>query len=110
MTLSPYSLSLRVETEQNVKPLNPSKMTDLLKDCRKAVNQAKYLATASRKQNALTLLAKLTEEVSNLKEVKPKAKKTSKKSKSKAKSKTAKLSKSKLAKLTKAELVAMLSA
>ena len=78
----------------------------ILKDCRKAINQAKYSATAERKANALNLLAKLTEAVSNLEEVKPKPK-----AKPKAKKKaTPKVSKAKLAKLTKAELVAMLSA
>tara|TARA_R110001592_G_scaffold343659_1_gene634442 strand:+ start:273 stop:521 length:249 start_codon:yes stop_codon:yes gene_type:complete len=78
----------------------------ILKDCRKAINQAKYSATAERKAKALNLLAKLTEAVSNLEEVKPKPK-----AKPKAKKKaTPKVSKAKLAKLTKAELVAMLSA
>lgn len=91
-----------------------------LKDCRKAVNQAKYLPTAERKANALKLLKQLTEAVTNLKEVKPKAKK---KPKAKAKAKLskraiaeAKVKPSKkakavdLTKLTKAELLAMLSA
>ena len=90
----------------------------ILKDCRKAVNQAKYSATAERKANALRLLAKLTKYVGNLEEVKPKpkAKKTSKKSKTKAVADKAfeerkkAISSAKLAKLTKAELVAMLSA
>jgi hypothetical protein len=90
----------------------------ILKDCRKAVNQAKYSATAERKANALRLLAKLTKAVTNLEEVKPqpKAKKTSKKSKTKAVADKAfeerkkAISSAKLAKLTKAELVAMLSA
>ena len=80
----------------------------ILKDCRKAVNQAKYSATAERKAKALDLLAKLTEAVTNLEEVKPKPK-----AKPKAKSKTSKKSKAKskdLTKLTKAELVAMLKA
>tara|TARA_B100000768_G_C11064128_1_gene283762 strand:+ start:116 stop:364 length:249 start_codon:yes stop_codon:yes gene_type:complete len=78
----------------------------ILKDCRKAINQAKYSATAERKAKALNLLAKLTEAVSNLEEVKPKPK-----AKPKAKKKaTPKVSKAKLAKLTKAELLAMLSA
>mgnify|MGYP003124894286 CR=1 FL=1 len=79
-----------------------------IKDCRKAVNQAVYFPTAERKANALKLLKQLTEAVSNLKEVKPKAK-----AKPKAKSKTSKKSKAKskdLTKLTKAELLAMLSA
>ena len=78
------------------------------KDCRKAINQAKYSATAERKAKALKLLAELTEAVANLKEVKPKPKakaKTSKKSKAKSKAKSKDLTK-----LTKAELVAMLEA
>ena len=91
--------------------------SSILKDCRKAVNQAKYSATAERKANALKMLAKLTKAVSNLEEVKPKpkAKKTSKKSKTKAVADKAfeerkkAISSAKLAKLTKAELVAMLS-
>ena len=76
----------------------------ILKDCRKAINQAKYSATAERKAKALKLLAELTEAVSNLKEVKPKAK-------PKAKAKTSKKSKAKSwAELTKADLIAMLEA
>jgi hypothetical protein len=76
-----------------------------IKDCRKAVNQAKYSATAERKARAIKLLKELTEAVSNLKEVKPKAK-----AKPKAKKKaTPKVAKKNLAKLTKAELLAMLS-
>lgn len=38
-------------------------------DCRKAINQAKYSATAERKKVALKLLAKLTKEISCLEEV-----------------------------------------
>jgi|TARA_R110002153_G_scaffold50430_1_gene141892 hypothetical protein len=76
-----------------------------IRDCRKAVNQAKYSATAERKARAIKLLKELTEAVSNLKEVKPKAK-----AKPKAKKKaTPKVAKKNLAKLTKAELLAMLS-
>ncbi len=78
----------------------------ILKDCRKAVNQAKYSATAERKAKALKLLAELTEAVANLKEVKPKPK-----AKPKAKAKTSKKSKAKSwAELTKADLIAMLEA
>ena len=94
--------------------------TDInLKDCRKAVNQAKYMPTAERKANALKLLKQLTEAVTNLVEVKPKAKKKpkakakplSKKAIAEAKVKPSKkVSKKALAKLTKAELLAMLSA
>ena len=42
------------------------------KDCRKAVNQAKFRATAARKAQALKLLKQLTEAVSNLEEVEAK--------------------------------------
>jgi len=44
-----------------------------LKDCRKAVNQAKYMPTAERKAQALKLLTELMDAVSNLEEVAPKA-------------------------------------
>jgi len=91
-----------------------------IKDCRKAVNQAKYSATAERKARAIKLLKELTEAVSNLVEVKPKAKakpkaKLSKKAIAEAKvapkgKATPKVAKVDLAKLTKAELLAMLSA
>ena len=99
-----------------------------LKDCRKAVNQAKYMPTAERKANALKLLKQLTEAITNLKEVKPKAKakpkaklskrdvadkvfEERKKEIAKAKAKPSKKVKAvDLTKLTKAELLAMLSA
>ena len=100
-----------------------------IKDCRKAVNQAVYFPTAERKANALKLLKQLTEAVSNLKEVKPKAKskpkakplskraiadkafEERKKEIAKAKAKPSKkVAKKDLTKLTKAELLAMLSA
>ena len=59
-----------------------------IKDCRKAVNRAKYNPTAERKAEALKLLKELTDAVSNLKEVKPKAKPKAKaKAKPKAKKK-----------------------
>ena len=59
-----------------------------IKDCRKAVNRAKYNPTAERKAEALKLLKELTEAVSNLKEVKPKVKSKAKpKAKAKAKPK-----------------------
>jgi len=44
-----------------------------IKDCRKAVNRAKYNPTAERKAQALKLLTELMDAVSNLEEVKPKA-------------------------------------
>ena len=46
------------------------------KDCRKAVNQAKFRATAERKALALELLKQLTEAVSNLEEVEAKPSKS----------------------------------
>ena len=48
--------------------------SSIIKDCKKAVNQAKFNPTAERKAHALKLLAKLTEAVTNLEEVKPKPK------------------------------------
>ena len=42
------------------------------KDCRKAVNQAKYMATPERKAQALKLLKQLTDSISNLEEVEAK--------------------------------------
>jgi len=46
------------------------------KDCRKAVNQAKYMATPERKAQALKLLKQLTESISNLVEVEAKPSKS----------------------------------
>ena len=51
---------------------------DLLKEAKKAVNSAKYSATAERKKEAVDMLMKLAIAVQNLEEVKspkPKAKK-----------------------------------
>ena len=42
------------------------------KDCRKAVNQAKYMATPERKAQALKLLKQLTDSISKLEEVEAK--------------------------------------
>ena len=57
-----------------------------IKDCRKAVNQAKFNPTKARKANAIKLLKQLMEAVNNLEEVKPKPKrKKSKTSKRKPK-------------------------
>ena len=42
------------------------------KDCQKAVNQAKYMATPERKAQALKLLTELTEAIHNLEEVEAK--------------------------------------
>ena len=58
-----------------------------IKDCRKAVNQAKYSPTKARKANAIKLLKELMDAVNNLEEVAPKPKrKKSKTSKPKRKS------------------------
>lgn len=59
--------------------------TQAIKDCKKAVNQAKFNPTSERKANAIKLLKELMDAVSNLEEVKPKpkAKKKSKTSKRK---------------------------
>jgi len=46
------------------------------KDCRKAINQAKFKATAERKALALKLLKQLTESISNLVEVEAKPSKS----------------------------------
>ena len=45
-----------------------------IKDCRKAVNQAKFNPTKARKARAIKLLKELMEAVSNLEEVKAKPK------------------------------------
>jgi hypothetical protein len=60
--------------------------TQAIKDCKKAVNQAKFNPTKARKANAVKLLKELMEAVSNLEEVKAKPKrKKSKTSKRKPK-------------------------
>ena len=62
--------------------------TQAIKDCKKAVNQAKFNPTKGRKAHAIKLLTELAEAVANLEEVKPKPKrKKSKTSKPKAKRK-----------------------
>ena len=59
-----------------------------IKDCRKAVNQAKFSPTKARKARAIKLLTELMDAVNNLEEVKAKPKrKKSKTSKPKAKRK-----------------------
>lgn len=58
-----------------------------IKDCRKAVNQAKFNPTKARKANAIKLLTELMEAVNNLEEVKAKPKAKRKASKPKAKRK-----------------------
>tara|TARA_R100001463_G_scaffold66927_1_gene120578 strand:- start:1590 stop:1982 length:393 start_codon:yes stop_codon:yes gene_type:complete len=61
-----------------------------IKDCRKAVNRAKYNPTAERKAQALKLLKELMDAVTNLEEVKPKTAKPKTKAKPKAKRKSPK--------------------
>ena len=62
--------------------------TDInIKDCRKAVNRAKYNPTSERKAQALKLLKELMDAVNNLEEVVPKATKPKSKAKPKAKAK-----------------------
>ena len=48
--------------------------TQAIKDCKKAVNQAKFNPTKARKTRAVKLLKELMEAVTNLKEVKAKPK------------------------------------
>ena len=60
--------------------------TQAIKDCKKAVNQAKFNPTKARKANAVKLLKQLMDAVTNLEEVKAKPKrKKSKTSKRKPK-------------------------
>ena len=60
--------------------------TQAIRDCKKAVNQAKFNPTKARKAQAIKLLTELMEAVTNLEEVKPKPKrKKSKTSKRKPK-------------------------
>ena len=60
--------------------------TQAIRDCKKAVNQAKFNPTKARKANAIKLLKELMDAVSNLEEVKAKPKrKKSKTSKRKPK-------------------------
>ena len=62
--------------------------TQAIKDCKKAVNQAKFNPTKARKAQAVKLLAELMDAVTNLEEVKdkPKAKRKATKRKAKRKS------------------------
>ena len=60
--------------------------TQAIRDCKKAVNQAKFNPTKARKAQAIKLLTELAEAVANLQEVAPKPKrKKSKTSKRKPK-------------------------
>ena len=65
--------------------------TQAIKDCKKAVNQAKFNPTKARKANAIKLLRELMDAVSNLEEVKAKPKR---KPKAKRKPKNQKLEES----------------
>ncbi len=58
--------------------------TQAIKDCKKAVNQAKFNPTSERKAHAIKLLTELAEAVANLEEVAP-APKRKPKRKAKAK-------------------------
>ena len=77
------------------KPIIMSKDINI-KDCRKAVNQAKFNPTKARKANAIKLLKELMEAVTNLEEVKakPKAKRKASKPKAKRKPKNQRLEES----------------
>jgi len=68
--------------------------TQAIKDCKKAVNQAKFNPTKARKAQAIKLLTELAEAVSNLEEVKPKPKAKKKSKTSKRKPKNQKLEES----------------
>lgn len=65
-----------------------------IKDCRKAVNQAKFNPTKARKANAIKLLKELMEAVSNLEEVKPAPKRKAKRKATKRKPKNQRLEES----------------
>lgn len=77
---------------------------ELLKEAKKAVNSAKYSATAEKKKEAVDLLMKLAIAVQNLEEVeapKPKAKKPKAKKAKSSKKKKAVHDNGRLAKKTK---------
>jgi len=77
--------SLGIDTNQNLYIMSDI-TTQAIKDCKKAVNQAKFNPTKARKANAVKLLKELMEAVTNLEEVKAKPKrKKSKTSKRKPK-------------------------
>tara|TARA_R100001244_G_C5129160_1_gene125372 strand:+ start:129 stop:383 length:255 start_codon:yes stop_codon:yes gene_type:complete len=80
-------------------------MSNLLSECRKAINQAKFNCTKQRKASALAMLAKLTTEVEAFAIVVPKAKK---KAKAKAKAKPKATAVKGLSKMTKTELLTLL--
>jgi len=65
-----------------------------IKDCRKAVNQAKFNPTKARKANAIKLLKQLMEAVNNLEEVAPAPKRKAKRKATKRKPKNQRLEES----------------
>lgn len=82
-------------------------MNNLISDCKKAVNQAKFRPTAQRKAVALRLLAQVFDQVQALEEVaEPKPKKAKKKT---AKKKSKKSTKVDYSKFTKAQLIEQLA-
>ena len=68
--------------------------TQAIKDCKKAVNQAKFNPTKARKANAIKLLKQLMEAVSNLEEVAPAPKRKPKRKATKRKPKNQRLEES----------------
>lgn len=67
--------------------------TQAIKDCKKAVNQAKYNPTSERKANAIKLLKQLIEAVDFLPEAEPKPKRKATKRKATKRKAKAKVSK-----------------
>ena len=68
--------------------------TQAIRDCKKAVNQAKFNPTNARKANAIKLLTELAEAVANLEEVAPAPKRKPKRKASKRKPKNQRLEES----------------
>lgn len=68
--------------------------TQAIKDCKKAVNQAKFNPTKARKAQAIKLLTELAEAVANLEEVKPAPKRKAKRKAAKRKPRNQRLEES----------------
>ena len=68
--------------------------TQAIKDCKKAVNQAKFNPTKARKANAIKLLTELMEAVTNLEEVAPAPKRKPKRKATKRKPRNQRLEES----------------
>ena len=68
--------------------------TQAIRDCKKAVNQAKFNPTKARKANAIKLLTELAEAVANLEEVAPAPKRKPKRKASKRKPRNQRLEES----------------